>query len=233
MNEIVLGHTPHFDFNEYQIVIATPHSKEYFWNKSPASFFLQKSGLSKIASIIYENKKGLPWNYNAFINENNKHKKIIFIHDDVLIEDIFFEEKIALAFEKYDIVGLAGAKICDLNSPMPAWHLMSPREQMVGEVAHSKDKHYWTTVFGPTDSRTLVLDGLFIAVNVAKLLETDTKFDEDFDFHHYDISFCLRANKNRLKMGVYPIKVVHFGMGDSMMSEAWKQSAEKFKQKYK
>ena len=34
-------------------------------------------------------------------------------------------------------------------------------------------------------------------------------------------------------MGVYPIKAVHFGMGDSMMSDGWKQSAEKFKLKYK
>lgn len=232
MSEIVLGHTPHFDFNEYQIVIATPHSKEYFEEKSPASFFLQKSGWSRRSSIIYNNKKGLPWNYNAFINERNKDKKIIFIHDDVLIEDLFFEEKIALAFEKYDIVGLAGAKTCNLQSPMPAWHLMAPREQLVGEVTHSKDKNSWTTCFGPTDSRALILDGLFLAVNVSKLLETETKFDEDFDFHHYDITFCLTANKNKLKMGVYPIKVTHFGMGDSMMSDAWKQSAEKFKLKY-
>jgi hypothetical protein len=177
MSEIVLGHTPHFDFNNYQIVIATPHSKEHFNEKSPASFFLQKSGWDRRSSIIYNNKKGLPWNYNAFINESNRHKKIIFMHDDVLVEDLFFDEKLDLAFYKYDIVGLAGSKTCDLNAPMPAWHLMTPRDQMVGEVTHSKDKNCWTSVFGPTDSRALILDGLFLAVNVSKLLDTDTRFD--------------------------------------------------------
>ena len=113
-----------------------------------------------------------------------------------------------------------------------AWHLMCDRSELAGEVAHSKDKNHWTTIFGPTDSRVLILDGLFLAVKTAKLLDTNTKFDEDFTFHHYDMSFCLRANANKLKMGVYPIKVTHFGMGDSMNSQLWEHSAQKFKQKY-
>lgn len=103
---------------------------------------------------------------------------------------------------------------------------------MVGEVAHSKDKMSWTTVFGPTNSRALILDGLFIAVDVNKLLETNTFFDENFSFHHYDISFCLRANQNKLKMGVCPLKVTHYGLGDSMNSQNWTKSAELFKKLY-
>ena len=146
---------------------------------------------------------------------------------------MFWKEKLEIAFQKYDIVGLAGSKKCDLSSDIPAWHLMCDRNDLVGEVAHSKDKVNWTTIFGPTDSRALILDGLFIAVNVAKLLETNTKFDEDFSFHHYDITFCLNANKNKLKMGVYPIKVTHYGLGDSMNSDQWRKSANCFKQKYK
>jgi hypothetical protein len=77
-----------------------------------------------------------------------------------------------------------------------------------------------------------MIDGLFIAVNVDRLLDTNTRFDEDFDFHHYDISFCLIANKNKLKIGVYPIRVVHFGLGDSMMSPEWSKSQVVFKNKY-
>jgi hypothetical protein len=218
--------------NNYKIISATPYSKEDFKNKSQLSLFIDKVGISNISNIQYENKIGLPKIYNQFITEENRNKKIIFVHHDVLIEDLFLFEKLDIAFEKYDIVGLAGAKTCNINAEMSAWHLMTNRDDMVGEVAHSKDKKVWTTVFGPTDARALVLDGLFIAVDIAKLLDTGTRFDENFDFHHYDISFCLNANKNKLKMGVYPIKVTHFGLGDSMMSEGWNKSNQVFKKLY-
>lgn len=219
--------------NIYKIVAATEHTKESFKTDSQLSLFLDKCNLNHISNIIYENKTGLSKIYNSFISEENRGKKIIFVHDDVLIEDIFFIEKLDLAFEKYDIVGLAGAKKCKIDSPYPAWHLMCDKKDMVGEVAHSKDKKIWTTCFGETDSRALILDGLFIAVNVSKLLDTGTKFEEIFDFHHYDISFCLNANKNKLKMGVYPIRVIHFGLGDSMNSLEWRRSAELFKKIYR
>lgn len=217
----------------YKIVcVTTFKDKNEFSEKSPLSISLDKMGWDSITEIVYNNTQGLPKLYNSFINEENRYKKIIFIHHDVLIEDILLFEKLEIAFEKYDIVGLAGAKKCNVKSPLSAWHLMCNREDMVGEVAHSKDKKYWTTVFGPTDSRALILDGVFIAVDVNKLLDTNTNFDENFDFHHYDITFCLRANQNKLKMGVYPIKITHFGLGDSMHSENWKQSSEKFKSLY-
>jgi hypothetical protein len=217
--------------NNYFFVIATEKTKEVFDKNSQISLFLDKMGFLAKAKIFYENKTGLPTLYNRFITENNKDKKIIFVHDDVLIEDLFFEEKLDLAFEKYDIVGLAGSKKCDLTRP-PAWHLMSEKQDHVGEVAHSSNKIVWTTCFGPTNDRALVLDGLFLAVNVKRLLDTGTKFDERFDFHHYDITFCLKANQNKLKMGVAPIKVTHFGLGDSMNTPEWIQSAAKFNQFY-
>jgi hypothetical protein len=218
---------------DYKIVTATPNDLKTFKASSQLCLSLDKIGISNKCKVITENKEGLPKIYNSFINEEHKDYYIIFIHDDVLIEDLFFEEKLQLAFEKYDIVGLAGSKRCDLNSPMSAWHLMSDKKDWVGEVSHSKDKKVWTSTFGETDSRALILDGLFIGVNVERLLETNTRFDENFTFHHYDISFCLNANNNKLKMGVYPIKVTHFGLGDSMNTPEWQESAMKFKQLYK
>jgi hypothetical protein len=217
----------------FKFVTATPNDLSTFKQKSPFYLSLDKLGLTKQCTFVTENKEGLPKVYNSFINEDNRNSYIIFIHDDVLIEDMFLEEKLKLAFDKYDIVGLAGSKKCNLYAPFPAWHLMSDKNDWVGEVAHSKDKKKWTTVFGETDSRALILDGLFIGVNVSKLLDSNTRFDENFDFHHYDISFCLTANNNKLKMGVYPISVTHFGLGDSMNSPEWHNSAKKFKELYK
>lgn len=218
--------------NFYKIVSATPKTKTSFTNDSQLGLFLDKQNINDISSITYENQEGLPKIYNSYITEENRGKKIIFVHDDVLIEDMFMFEKLDVAFQKYDVIGLAGSKACNINAEIPAWHLMCDRKDMVGEVAHSKDKKVWTSIFGDTDSRALILDGLFIAVDVSKLLDTGTRFDENFKFHHYDITFCLNANKNKLKMGVYPIRVIHFGLGDSMMSDDWRMSASLFKQLY-
>ena len=176
--------------SNYFFVVATQYNEKDFWEKSQIAIFLDKTGYRNTCEIVYENKKGLPEVYNSFITPENKIKRIIFLHDDVLIEDLFWEEKLNIAFEKYDIVGLAGSKKADLTRP-PAWHLMSDRQDHCGEVAHSHEKKVWTTCFGPTDSRVLVMDGLFIAVKVKKLLDTNTRFDQRFDFHHYDITFCL------------------------------------------
>jgi hypothetical protein len=217
--------------NDYKFVIATPLSEPEFKEKSAIAITLDK--LDIVPAVVYENKESLSKVYNRFINEELRGSKLIFVHDDVIIEDLFLFDKLNLAFETFDIVGLAGAKSCDLSAEYPAWHLMAPREALVGEVAHSKGGVNWTTVFGQTPSRALTIDGLFIAVDIAKLLDTNTRFDEDFSFHHYDISFCLNANANKLKIGVYPIRVVHFGLGDSMNTPEWQESSIKFKEKYK
>jgi hypothetical protein len=218
--------------SNYHFVIATQYNSIDFWDKSQIAIFLEKVGYTNNCSILFENKEGLSKVYNKFINESYKNKKIIFIHDDVLIEDLFWEEKLNIAFEKYNIVGLAGSRKVDLSKP-PAWHLMSDKQDHCGEVAHSHQKQVWTTCFGPTESRVLVMDGLFIAVDINSLLKTGLKFDEKFDFHHYDITFCLNANRNKIKMGVTPIRVIHFGLGDSMNTEDWQKSAIKFNQFYK
>lgn len=216
----------------YHFVVATPEKEKDFWEKSQIAIFLDKSGYRNNCTIVYENKEGLSKVYNSFISEENKTKKIIFAHDDVLIEDLFWEEKLDVAFEKYDVVGLAGSKKCDLSKP-PAWHLMSDKQDHVGEVAHCHDKKVWTTVFGASDSRALVIDCLFMAVDIKKLLETGLRFDERFTFHHVDIDFCLEANKKKVKIGVYPIRVVHWGLGNSMNTPEWQISSNIFKQKYK
>ena len=213
-------------------VTATKGSGTNLLLTRPFGFFLEKTGWDARTEIIENNKEGLPKVYNRFLTEDYRNKFVIFIHDDVMITDLFFEEKVLFAFEKYDIIGLAGSKSCDLSSEHPAWHTMAPREDFVGEVAHSKDGKVWTTVFGPTDSRALVIDSLFMGVNVNKALENGLKFDERFDFHHLDIDFSLEANRLKIKTGVFPLSVVHHGLGDSMNTDDWKKSSILFKEKY-
>ena len=180
--------------------------------------------------IIKDNKEGLSKVYNKFlVKEKYKNQILLFAHDDVELEDIFLVDK--LNQSPYAVTGLAGCKQIDLTKP-PAWHLMSNRESQVGEVAHASGDKIWTSTFGPSNSRSLLIDGLFIAVDVDKILSKNVSFDEDFDFHHYDLSFCLNCNKNKVSVGVLPIRVVHHGLGDSMNTTEWQKSANKFFEKF-
>jgi hypothetical protein len=180
--------------------------------------------------ICKDNKIGLSEVYNSYLNKTEYFNDILlFVHDDVVLKDLFLVE--LLNESPYTVSGLAGTKTADLNLP-PAWHLMSNREQYVGEVAHKKDDTTWTTVFGSTKSRALLVDGLFIAVNVEKIINTEARFNEKFKFHHYDLAFCLECNKHKVPVGVVPISVIHYGLGDSMHSEDWSNSATEFKKEY-
>lgn len=182
--------------------------------------------------IIKDNKKGLSVVYNEFLNNNEFINNILlFVHDDVELNDPFLVEK--LNNSPYIVTGLAGSKSCDLSSPKMAWHLCAKKDDMIGEVCHKKDDFVWTTVFGPSKSRALIIDGLFISINVSELLKTNCRFNEVFEFHHYDMAFCLECNKHKIPVGVLPITVIHYGLGDSMLTDTWEQSNIKFKKYYK
>lgn len=182
--------------------------------------------------IVKENQKGLSEVYNNFINDQKYLEDILlFVHDDVEIKDTFLVE--TLNNSPYVVTGLAGSKTADLNSPMPAWHLMSDRQHFVGEVMHIKDNNIWTTIFGQTQSRALLIDGVFMSIKVDQIINSRARFNETFKFHHYDLSFCLECNKNKITVGVMPVSVIHHGLGDSMNSEEWHQSAIEFKKQYK
>jgi hypothetical protein len=182
--------------------------------------------------LFTDNKKGLSECYNEVLKDpKNENKTILFVHDDVELNDLFLKEK--LLNSPYTVTGLAGCKTFNKNTEKCAWHLATEQGQMVGEVAHfHPQKGVWTTVFGSTNSRALVLDGLFLAIKVWELKDKDLYFDETFPFHFYDITFCLNANEKRVTCGVLPIHVIHHGLGTSMMSQEWEESNKLFKEKY-
>jgi len=187
--------------------------------------------------IVTDNKAGLPEVYNRYLTEKNKDKIVLFVHDDLEIHDLHLVEK--LNDSPWDITGLAGSsqfQIQDKN----LWHTCSPRDTHSGTVTHPlaiqngnqiqvDPSRRLSTLFGPWPQRCLVLDGLFLAVNVDKALQVNYKFDERHKFHHYDISSCLIANEKKLLMGTYPVFVIHHGLGNSFLTQDWEQSNNDFK----
>ena len=182
--------------------------------------------------IFKDNQRGLSECYNEVLNNPDHIDKIaLFVHDDVILEDLFLYEK--LINSPYSITGLAGAKSFNKGADKLAWHLCAPREDFVGEVAHiNKEGHIWTSSFGKTNSRALIIDGLFIACKVKDLVDKGLTFSKTFLFHFYDISFCLDANEKQVSCGVLPIRVIHYGLGDSMLTPQWEEANIKFKEHY-
>lgn len=192
-----------------------------------------------IFDIVYENTKGLPQVYNEKIEQykNSDINYLLFVHDDVYIDDLKLYEKIKSAKKDcgYDIVGLAGCLNPRLTNPA-LWHLMSDIKDLRGQVAHPIAKGKSQThmsAFGMTPSRVAIIDGLFIGVHLPSILDKGWRFNENYTFHHYDMASCIDANRKGLKIGVYPIHVIHQSPGLlSVEDKLWKTSNEKFLQEY-
>lgn len=166
-----------------------------------------------------QNKKGLSEAYNDALcrTPQNVDKDImIFVHDDISIDDAGFYSKLEEGHTTYDIIGVAGGLAPKLKSPA-LWHIMCGGFQggnLRGFAGHYlSDSTTSITNFGPSPSRVAMIDGAFMSINVKKVLDAKWKFNENYTFHHYDLSSCLDANKKKLKIGVVPILTYHNSPG--------------------
>jgi len=208
-------------------------------SKTPENTLTYKS-LSKInqGKIFFKssNSEGLSKNYNVFLSENiDRFDYIVFLHDDVYVDDFNISNKLIEAHKEYDIVGLAGGVNPTISKPA-LWHLMCGGfgPNLRGAVFHyANDKQFFATNFGLTPSRVAILDGLFLSVSTDSVNKSGWKFNEDYDFHHYDIASCIDANQKKLKLGVYPIWVIHKSPGLlNINDKSFSDSQEKFIRNY-
>jgi len=188
-----------------------------------------------VLQIISNNNTGLPKVYSDVI-QKSEEDIVTFIHDDLEIHDAFFVDKIIKAHESLDIVGLAGAQEQEYtDSKYPVWHLSAPRDKMCGFVSHSiktdNSTYINSAYFGPTPNRTVVVDGVLMSFVVEKV-KNKKIFDESFTFHFYDMSTCLNANAMGLKIGVWPIFVIHHGLGNFLDDPIWDRESKTFLSKF-
>ena len=196
-------------------------------------------GFSKSAELdmVWRNTEGLPLVYNRKLAEyaGTGVEFLVFIHDDVYLDDLKLCDKLATAHYNlgYHIIGAAGAAKVKVAHPS-LWHLMSEPKERRGYVHHfSKTGQVFCTSFGPTPSQAVVIDGLFIAVHLPSVVASGWRFNENYDFHHYDLASCLDAVAKGLKVGVYPIHMIHESPGlDSFSNPRWCASNERFLAEY-
>lgn len=183
-----------------------------WWSDKHGFFY----GTSTDAVIRINNKEPIYKHYNTVLEmaREELYDAVVLCHDDIDIQDSNWKDKVKRGLEEYDIIGLAGAKAIHMRKPV-LWHLMSEPESWSGAVAHPHSEGgTFVTAFGPAPRRCLLLDGLFLAINVKKLTD-DIVFDEQnpAPFHFYDLDFCLTGNKHKLKLGTWPIWCLHESPG--------------------
>lgn len=188
---------------------------------------------------VCSNSVSLSAIYNQFIIDTIKDCFIVFIHDDIWIEDMFFVDNISRALEQFDIVGIAGNRRIPPRGP--TWFCLEDETQdqdnlsggifqhdpMLGSVIEPNNFCY----FGPCPADVQLLDGAMIAARGSTLIESGVRFDEQFDFHFYDLDFSRTANQAGLRVGTWPIPLIHLSKGN-FRSESWKKNMLLYRKKW-
>lgn len=222
--------------NELIFITSCTRLNESEWSTSLLGSSYPRIPNSDTHAIIhYNNKESITKCYNKTINivkdfdDSNMDDIIVFVHDDVRIEDLYFIEKLEEGLKEFDVVGVAGGKklLIDHRVP-PSWTNGAIGS---GAIHHKKDNMRMPNCFG-NFSRVLTLDGVFIATKLSTLINNNIRFDEQFDFHCYDLDFSMQCYKAKLKLGTIPLHLLHGSVGD-FGSEGFKVNATKFYEKYK
>jgi hypothetical protein len=212
-----------------EVISATKHSEEVFWNKSALGISLRRlpHDTRVIPRITFNNRKGLPLIYNDAILSAKNRSFLVFIHDDVWIDDYFLSNRIREGLSQFDIIGVAGNR--KRTSQQPAWlfndlhFTRDDKSNLTGAVAHAKHPFGNITYFGEVPAECELLDGVLLAARKAVLVNASCFFDPRFDFHFYDLDFCRTAKQKKLTLGTWPISITHQSSG-VFGSEQWKRS---------
>jgi GT2 family glycosyltransferase len=185
------------------------------------------------------NNDGLSKIYNRRLEPFDDDIPTVLVHDDVSIQDVFIIEKLQLALETFQIVGIAGSKLARNNFPAAWWWSRDSHSGAVAHAERAKPRDYLNgklILYGSSPSEASCLDGQFLAFRPSTFHKSELQFDEDFKFHHYDLSFCIRAMRKGLRLGTWPIWLVHGSPGVNTSNpearRAWESSVEKFNEKY-
>lgn len=225
-----------------RVVCATRRAENDFWRSSALgrSIAIWRKDQRLVFDIAFANSRGLPAVYNGAMDRAADNELLLFIHDDVWLDDPLWLDKLFLAAKRYDVCGLAGNR--RRVKGQPTWlhtrvndgtgEAVLDSANLSGSVAHgAKPDAAELYVFGPAPADCELLDGLFIAACALHLRRAHVRFDERFSFHYYDLDFCRSARARGLSVGTWPIAVVHQSPG-AVGGPDWKEAKAAYLQKW-
>lgn len=177
--------------------------------------------------IEFQNSRGLPDVFNASIearlaarslprSEEIRDEILVFVHDDVWLDDAQIGEHLLSGLDRFDIIGVAGS-VNRVPGQLSWFDLKSgldfPVHAMSGMICHGSDPCGEISYFGPWHQSCELLDGVFMAVRLSTIARTGLRFDPRFRFHYYDMDFCRTARSLGLRLGTWPIALTHQSQG--------------------
>lgn len=236
--------------------VTATRKKESEKEQLPLLRCLKRMNLPKgfIARVFveFDNSHGLPMVYNGFIENQHGLLRdddiVVFLHDDLWVNDVFFFDKIISSAKHYDVIGACGGKAWDSygNGDTPIiWTHAARNKGMSGFMVHAADetqskvKHEVTyegrsifaTNYGYAPSRVLTIDGCLMCFT-KKAIDEGLRFDESFKFHFYDMDMCFSAFVKGLKIGTAPVLVTHESLGYSVAQPQFIESQKIFMKKW-
>jgi GT2 family glycosyltransferase len=221
-----------------EIVSATRLSEEDFWTKSALGLSLQRLShdVRLVSHIAFSNRRGLPEIFNARISARESHDILVFIHDDVWIDDFFLADHVIEGLKVYDVIGVAGNR--RRTNTQTAWGFIDEKftwdeeANLSGRVAHGEHPFGTPSFYGSVPAECELLDGVFLASRKTTLTTNGVLFDPRFDFHFYDMDFCRSVREKGLRLGTWHICLTHQGAG-VFGSPAWVENYRVYRQKWK
>jgi len=215
------------------VICATRLTADEFWGRAALGLSLRRMAHDDRLKprIYFENRRGLPQLYNERIAAPDASPVLLFIHDDVWLDDYFLFEHVMAGLRAFDVVGVAGNR---RRAPMqPSWAFPTTefkwddRANLSGVVSHGQGPFGMLSVFGPVPAECELLDGVLLAAQRDVLREKQVGFDERFEFHFYDMDFCRTARAAGLKLATWPVAITHQSEG-GFGSNGWLENYKKY-----
>lgn len=221
------------------VVCATRHNAKSFWKQSALGRSLKSwvDDTRVSVNVKFDNSDGLPHFYNQHLRERPKADVILYVHDDVWLDDPEWIAKVLTATHRFDVAGVVGNTRRSRNQPAWLYSQLTDETFVVdkgnlsGAIGHGQLSRGPINIYGPSPLRCELIDGVFFAVNSAALQRTGVRFDERFDFHFYDLDFCRSARNCGLIIGTWPIELTHQS-GGSFLTSDWRQGHKRYLEKW-
>lgn len=221
-----------------EVVSATRMTEETFWRDSALGQSLRQHMANDArisAQVAFENRRGLSEIFNARIVQAPDNAVLVFVHDDVWLEDANFTENVLAGLSQFDVIGVAGNK--RRLPKQPAWAFINThfvwddKKHLSGKVGHGQQAYGEVSDYGPVPAACELMDGVFLAAKKSALTEHAVTFDPQFDFHFYDMDFCRMARKAGLTLGTWLVKLTHQSVG-AFGGDLWKKHYQTYLQKW-
>jgi len=218
----------------YHFVTATRDSMDQFKQRSPLikSLIKVQSMCQVRLHVSAQNRDSLALAYNPAIEQVAPEDILIFVHDDVSIDDWYFSQRLTEGLQQFDIIAVAGNT--RRQPKQESWIINPDNRQhdlkfISGAIFHGRENiHY----FGPSPAAIQLLDGVFIACKAATLQTSGVRFDPQFRFHFYDTDFSRSCQQAGLSMGTWPIALTHMSAGKWQTPE-WDEAFQAYLAKWR